>query len=105
VSRLACRAAPAVALIMTAAVAGCSGAPSTLDPRSPEAGHVARLWWLMFGLAATVFVVVTALVTIAVLRRRRRDPDVAPSPVRDRRFVVVGGLIVPAAIPSSGRLG
>jgi cytochrome c oxidase subunit II len=76
---------------------GCAGSPSMLDPQSPQADHISALWWLMFAMAAAVFLIVTGLVVVAVVRRRRRDAE-ATTPTRDRRFVVVGGLVVPGVI-------
>jgi cytochrome c oxidase subunit 2 len=85
------------ALLATVLLAGCAGAPSMLDPHSGQAHHISVLWWVMVGLAAVVFVIVTSLVTTAVVRRRRAEPETF-SPVRDHRFIVVGGLVVPAVI-------
>lgn len=87
----------AAALVATIVLAGCADAPSMLDPHSGQAHHISVLWWVMLGLAAVVFVIVTSLVTIAVVRRRRAEPETF-SPVRDHRFIVVGGLVVPALI-------
>jgi cytochrome c oxidase subunit 2 len=42
---------------------------SALDPAGPQAAHIERLWWLMFWVDATVFVIVSAFVIGAILRR------------------------------------
>ena len=48
-------------LVVGAAMAACGdNSPSMLDQAGPEARHVAGVWWLMFGLAAAVYVIVAA---------------------------------------------
>ncbi len=42
---------------------------SMLDSAGPQAAHIERLWWLMIGVTASVFVVVTGFVLGAVFRR------------------------------------
>jgi cytochrome c oxidase subunit 2 len=83
-------------LAATVALAGCGGA-SMLDPKGSEARHIAGAWWVMFGLAMFVYVVVAVFIVGAVLRgRRRRRPE--GSGISDGAFVWVGGIIVPALI-------
>src|SRR5436190_1054238 len=43
---------------------------SMLHPAGPQAGLITWLWWLMFGITATVFVAVVVAVTISILRGR-----------------------------------
>jgi cytochrome c oxidase subunit 2 len=48
---------------------------SVLDPAGPQAAHIDWLWWLMFWVATTVFVIVFGFVMAAILRgRRARQP-------------------------------
>jgi cytochrome c oxidase subunit 2 len=85
-------AAVLLALLM---LAGCAGSPSALDPQSPEARHISGLWWLMFVMAAVVYVIVGGLVLHAMFRRRRSEH------VSERfrhRLIVYGGLLIPIAI-------
>jgi cytochrome c oxidase subunit 2 len=70
------------------------GTPSALDPAGPQARHLATLSWVLFAIAAVVYVTVTALVIIAIIRRGR------DSPKAENRFIVVGGIVVPALILS-----
>ncbi|MEV4477364.1 cytochrome c oxidase subunit II [Nonomuraea sp. NPDC049504] len=75
--------------------ASCSGgAPSALSPGGPGAERVAGLWWQLFTIATVVCVVVTVLVVWAIARRR----DATARAASGRRFVVVCGLLIPAAI-------
>ncbi len=104
------RSLPKALLAVTAAgatvlAAGCSSdSPSMLDGHGNEANRVAGDWWLMFGLAAGVYVVVAGMVVFAVLRGRRRTAAAtieggdAGSTRRDNGFVVVGGIVVPVLI-------
>jgi cytochrome c oxidase subunit 2 len=72
-------------------------APSILDPAGPEAHHLAGLWWLLFALAAVVYVVVAGFVIGGVLRGRATEAG-KPSRISDGAFVVLGGLVVPVLI-------
>jgi cytochrome c oxidase subunit 2 len=50
---------------------------SVLDPAGPQAAHISWLWWLMFWVTTAVFVIVFALVLVAVWRggRARASAD------------------------------
>jgi cytochrome c oxidase subunit 2 len=75
--------------------AGCGGAHSIVDPKGSEADRVAGVWWLMFGLAAAVYVVVAGCILYAATRGRRRRPQ---SRLQDNWFIWIGGVIVPFLI-------
>ncbi|KAB8197412.1 cytochrome c oxidase subunit II [Nonomuraea phyllanthi] len=90
----ACALLPAAACVLLL-TAGCTAStPSPLSPGGAGAERVAGLWWLLFGIAAAVCVIVTALVLWAVHRRR----EARPSTRSGRRFVVVCGVLIPAAV-------
>jgi cytochrome c oxidase subunit 2 len=87
------------ALVAVAAVLAACGndrSPSMLNPQGNEARQLAGVWWLMFGLAAGVYVVVAGLILFAIVRNRRGGAPT--SRLNDHAFVVVGGLVVPVAI-------
>jgi len=83
-----------------------------LDGRAGEARRIAGIWWLMFGLATAVYVVVSAFIVIAVVRGRRsratekHDPEAreADTPAErvtgpsDDTFIWFGGIIAPVVI-------
>src|SRR5438067_1667605 len=72
------------ALLLT----GCRGAQSALDPRGPQAGRIAGLWWLTFWVCTVVYVLVLLVVAGALVLKRRKGPPVAKdptAPVRDPR--------------------
>jgi cytochrome c oxidase subunit 2 len=81
--------------------AACSeDAPSALRPKGPNAERIAGVWWLMFGLATAVYVVVAGLIIAAAMRGRRAAEGEGgrPSRITDSGFIWVGGVIAPAVI-------
>ena len=75
---------------------GCANAPSPLSPRGPAAQQLATLWWVLFTVAAVVFVIVMGLMLYALFRRRA---DRAGGTVGGRSlFVTIGGGLIPALI-------
>ncbi|HMQ50576.1 MAG TPA: cytochrome c oxidase subunit II [Anaerolineae bacterium] len=72
--------------------------PSIFNPQGPAANMVANLSWLMFGLAGAVFLLVMGVLILGLVRSR---PDVSlheSNPAQDRRFIVFGGLLLPAVV-------
>jgi len=82
----------AIVLALTAC-----GPHSMLSPHSPEAHSIASTWWLMFALALAVYIVVAALIGIAILRRGAKV-DESRRRRFENRFIVIGGLVIPIAI-------
>ncbi|MDQ6601358.1 MAG: hypothetical protein M3Z19_01390, partial [Chloroflexota bacterium] len=76
-------------------LSSCGGSPSALDPHGPGAGKIATLWWILFAVAAVVFVIVMGSLFYALFHRRRAD---ASRPVNANALVLVLGIIVPAII-------
>jgi cytochrome c oxidase subunit 2 len=95
-SRLRHAAAIAWVLAAVVALAACSGSTEALDSHGSESRHIAGLWWLMFGLAAAVYVVVAGFIVLAAVRGRRGTP--AGSRISPSMFIIVGGLVVPTLI-------
>jgi cytochrome c oxidase subunit 2 len=83
-------------------LASCSpNTPSIFDPHSLEAGRIANLSWLMFGIAALVFVVITVLLLLVVIRARRSELAADISSKTDRRtiiWILIGGAVIPVAV-------
>jgi cytochrome c oxidase subunit II len=72
---------------------------STLTPAGPAASYLVGLTWTLIATLGVVYVLVLALLGVAVLRARRSRH--APSPDDDRRAVtavVIGGVVVPALV-------
>jgi cytochrome c oxidase subunit 2 len=68
---------------------------SILDGAGLQAAETARLWWFLFALCASVYLLVMAMVLLAVRRRKPDGP--APSEARLLR-VVVGASALTAAV-------
>jgi len=66
-------------------------AQSVLDAAGPQAAAIEWLWWLIFAVAATVFVATIAALAIAVKRRGRHTPSEA---VMTRWVVAASGATV-----------
>jgi len=95
------RAASTVVLLVTTTLvlAACGGgSPSTLHTSGTSADKIANVWWLMFGLAVVVYVVVAAFIVVAFVRGRGRTTSGPASRISDNAFVWIGGLVVPAVI-------
>ena len=83
-------------LLVAATATGCAGeAPSTLSPSGPKSDVAASSWWILFGVAAFVCVVVIALTVLAAIVRRRartvHDNDA-------KGFVLTFGVVIPALV-------
>ena len=87
---------PVVVLAIATAACG-SRSPNALGPHGSEARHIAGVWWLMFGLAAAVYVVVAGFIVVGALRGRRTEHG-RPSRIGDTAFIWIGGILVPVAI-------
>jgi len=75
-----------------------------LRTAGPGASRVEHFWWLLFGISAAVFFFVTAMLALAVVRRRRPsqgDPGREAEARWGHRFILVSGVVVPAVILSA----
>ncbi|HZS04513.1 MAG TPA: cytochrome c oxidase subunit II [Blastocatellia bacterium] len=91
-----------LALVCAASVllcSGCAGVQSALDPAGLQAHRISRLWWLMFWVCLSVFVIVMGALGYALWRSRRRE-RVATEPEAERSMTrwVTGAVVVSAAI-------
>jgi cytochrome c oxidase subunit 2 len=87
----------AVISLASFALAGCSNAPSTLDPQGPAAERIANLWWFLLALGGVVYLAIIVFLFIALFNRNRQnniDAGLRPG----SRIVLFAGIITPAAI-------
>lgn len=77
------------------------GPMSVFSNVTDAAARVTRLTWFMIVLAAVVYVVVMAIMVYAVRHNRRRDPNEVDLSDPGNRWVVIGGLIMPALVLSA----
>lgn len=61
-------------------LAACDGVQSTLEPNGPAAKSIADLWWVLFAVAAVVFVIVCALLAFALFHKGREEGVPVPLP-------------------------
>src|SRR4051794_33454991 len=94
-----------LSLVAAVAVAGCSGAPSPLDPRTTAAARIAELGWVMIAIATVVCLIVFGAL-VAALRvvprtggwSEQREQERQRADSAADRVVIVAGMVVPAAI-------
>jgi cytochrome c oxidase subunit II len=75
-----------------AALSGCSGPLSMLDPSGPAAASIATMWWIMLAGALALFALV--LIVFALVMWRPGWGSGVPS----ARWIVLGGLVLPAVV-------
>jgi cytochrome c oxidase subunit 2 len=80
-------------------LSACSGWQSALDPRGPEAQKLADLFWVFFGVSVVVWLLVTAALVWAIVRRRPQRPDpLASDEARERRI----GRVIAGCVAATG---
>jgi len=89
--------AAVVALAAPAALlGGCSR--GMLDAHGPDAGRIATLWWLMFGIACFVFIAVLAFLAYALFHHRRGPAHFDQHPLSAMVFVLTSGAAIPLVL-------
>jgi cytochrome c oxidase subunit 2 len=83
-------------MLAVPALAACAGPQSLLEPAGPAAREAARLWWAMLAVAAAVLAGVV-LAWLRALHRPSRCHDEDAVRRIGRRWIVIGGLALPAA--------
>jgi len=90
--------AAATRLCACALVGGCAGAPQYLSGDGPAARAEASLGWMLTVTSIVVAAIVAGLVLAAVLRRRPPGGGPLGSARAGVRWIVVGGMVLPALI-------
>jgi cytochrome c oxidase subunit 2 len=69
------------------ALSACGGPQNALDPAGVQSGRIESLWWMFFWITAVIYIVVIAVLLIAIFRRNRAkegdEPETKPEPGRD----------------------
>ncbi|HKU59947.1 MAG TPA: cytochrome c oxidase subunit II [Gemmatimonadales bacterium] len=84
--------------LATIALAGCAESPSYLRTAGIIGDREARLGWVLLVIASAVVVVIAVLVLAAVYRRRSEAGTTLVRSGAGVRWIVVGGVVVPAVI-------
>jgi cytochrome c oxidase subunit 2 len=97
----------AIAVSLTLLLTACDrGGHAITSPHGSEARRIASVWWLMFSMAAGVYVIVAGFIVFAIARGRRKaaaatgsdSEEPVPSRVSDSTFIWWGGVIIPVVI-------
>jgi cytochrome c oxidase subunit II len=83
-------------LLAAISLSSCSGI-SSLNPAGPRAAEIAKLWWLMFAAGLAVYLLVLGVLLFALFRRRRDGRD-AENERSANRWIIAGGIILPAVV-------
>jgi cytochrome c oxidase subunit 2 len=67
-----------------------------MNPAGPGARTIALLWWVMFGVATFVILLIGGLVLTSILRRRAPDPRADPPWARG--LIYGGGVVFPLIV-------
>jgi cytochrome c oxidase subunit 2 len=79
--------------IGAAALGGCTGAQSALDPAGSGAARIAELFWWMTGGALAIWAAMVALAVYAIWSRRRPHDE-----RRAKLLIVAGGVAFPTVV-------
>jgi cytochrome c oxidase subunit II len=92
------RSAPLVLIVLL--LGGCA-LDGVLAPRGEGAATIAGLWWYMFWASTAVFFGWLAVYGFALFRRHRPEVDRDQERRIQRRFIIGGGIIMPAVVLGS----
>lgn len=92
--------------LLAGVATGCGEAPATrttpslLDIRGAGAAIVSQEWWFLFWTGTAIFLLVTGILGLILLRQRRTAPDLTPEPpdTRGVRWVWLGGIVLPVVV-------
>jgi len=87
-------------LSLTAAVvlSACANSPSILEPAGPVALKESGLFWLILGIATTIFVVVTSVLLYSVFRFRARPGSPDARQIHGNTTIEIIWTIVPSVV-------
>jgi cytochrome c oxidase subunit 2 len=90
----------AVVIGLALLLGACSGQQSALDPRGPEAEHIARLFWIFTAVCGAIWFAVMIVLAVGILRRTalRPDPLQLDTPAERRSTGVVSAAVVGTAL-------
>lgn len=95
---------PRGAMLATAAIAGCAGSQSALDPAGIQSDRISEVWWLYLWVTVAVYLAVIVVTFVALVCGLRRSTpsglsNIPITPDQERvRGRIVTGLVVATAI-------
>lgn len=85
--------------VLAVTSASCSAqAPSSLSPASPNAAAISNLFYIIFGIAVAVFVIVESLLLYSVIRFQRKSDDEMPKQVHGNVKLEIAWTLAPALV-------
>ncbi len=87
-----------VILLGSALLAGCSAIPSVFTPMSPTSQQIYRLIWIIFSIAAVVFLVVEGILLYAAWRFSRKSSEAFPKQVEGNQKLEIAWTMAPAVV-------
>jgi cytochrome c oxidase subunit 2 len=86
---------PGMLALQSVLAAGAAEQQSVLDPSGPQADSIARLWWLAFWIATTVYIITIGTLLWSAWRAHRRARRGAEPPANAERVMrgAVGGAV------------
>src|SRR4051812_14218780 len=87
------RRAQSAGLLTLAGLGGCAGQQAVLDAHGPAAEHLKNLIISIVGICALVFLLVTAVLMLAILRSRRGGPSRPATPERRMGAWVIAAVV------------
>lgn len=87
-----------VSSVALAVLAGCSSTQTFLQPNSPSAQDTANLFYLLFVIAALIFILVEGLLVVFVLRYQRRAQNEHPEQIHGNTPLEITWTLIPALI-------
>lgn len=86
-------------LLLPLLLAACGGNVSPLNPASAPARTVNQLWWIMFGMAVAIEVLVAGLVIAAIIRFRAKPGDTSePAQIHGNTRIEIAWTVAPALV-------
>ena len=87
-----------LAALSATLLAACGGPQSVVDSAGIQAGRLESLWWLFFGITASVYVLVMAVLLTALFKRKRATAETPPDIVPDKRRETRTANVIKAAV-------
>jgi cytochrome c oxidase subunit 2 len=102
IRRANARGASRAALLLFAVVAaGCHAPMQMFSSASDSAERITKIAWFMIALAAIVYAIVIGAMVVATARNRRRAPSTVDMSTPGIRWIIIGGVILPALVFSA----
>lgn len=87
-----------LALVASAILSACNGAPEFIDPKGPVASTESDIWWIIFVICVVIFVGVTSVLLYSVFRFRARPNSPEPRQIHGNTKIEIAWTIAPTLV-------